>query len=220
MPQTNRAVRGSDKLADLERRVNQLLYGRRLESSSITDGSLDVIDGNGDTRVVMGRQSDGSYGISLKEPDGRTVGLSQLAFGTTTVSADGSVTRTGVSAANDTAVITDPVRITGGYAVVLTSARMIAGDGTAGGIYDCAYSHYYNVVRDDGVPEDENWSEFWGPYMSLPTGSAQQVMQTTAAKVHTGLAPGYYTFGARFHTWNTTGKPTYYSYRSLTVLPF
>lgn len=63
----------ADELREMRRRLERLEMAGRLTSASMTDGALRILDETGATRVVFGRDTDGGYGLSVYNENGRTI---------------------------------------------------------------------------------------------------------------------------------------------------
>lgn len=63
------SLRLAREVAQLRRDLDAMMRGTQLSHSSIEAGALRVYDEDGDLRVQVGRQADGSYGVSVPEDD-------------------------------------------------------------------------------------------------------------------------------------------------------
>lgn len=67
----------------VSRQLRQMATARVLDNATI--GSARILDTSGNVVAVLGLQADGTYGLTMLNPAGQSVSLSQLAFGNRTV---------------------------------------------------------------------------------------------------------------------------------------
>ncbi len=141
----------SERIAELERKIRLLEYGRALESASISGGSLDVVDPSDQTAVRMGLLASGDYGIAAVRPDGTEVSPRQLAFDNVCLYND-----TVQSAIGPASWTLNPaygaLKVPTGRALIITSARM--GLTSAGAACTITFGANYKGVDSDGVTID------------------------------------------------------------------
>src|SRR3954454_2303781 len=117
----------ADIIRGLDDRLKLLEKLSRAGNTSIDDGALEVRQ-NGVTKSKIGLLDDGSFGIAMYNDAGQPLNVSQLAFGLGGVATDAAVTPV-LNAWSDDPVLSLPVTIRNGRAIIIISAKIAAGDG-------------------------------------------------------------------------------------------
>jgi len=190
---------------------------------SITDGSLDVTDSNGQKQVEAGLLDDGTYGLAAVNPEGDFVKLSALAFGPrgVLVSTSGSTTNLNYVDIDGLGPSVEVEIGPTGRVIVAVGAEIISRTAngftlnTGGGYMSFAYTGpssgsaidaraYSNVLRYDLVSGTSDVS-----YDSEVGGTRMSILDN--------LTPGTYTFTAKY---KSAGGTAEFDERTIIVFPF
>lgn len=204
-----------DIIKGLDSRLTNMEKLVQSGSTSIDDGALEVRQA-GVTKVKVGKLDDGSFGLAVYDPTGKSLPLSQLAFGIKAARYDPSVTPPNNVWTLDANVLVTNVTVTNNRMIVVVSAQINAGSGGQGTPADAYYG--WGASGAQAIAPSFQ-SSLYARYTGL---GMQNTVQASWWDVVTGIANGTYQVQCYMYG-GTIGSPSNssdFANKRLTVLPY